>query len=106
MELFESMQQMGHEEVVFWRDRATGLRAIIAIHNTLLGPGLGGTRMFPYPTERAALDDVLRLSEAMTYKCAAAGLDYGGGKAVIIGVTRPKTSQRLYCAPTAVWWKA
>lgn len=74
-----------HEEVVFWRDRTTGLRAIVAIHDTTLGPGMGGTRMYPYPSEQAALEDVLRLSQAMTYKNAAAGLDFGGGKAVIIG---------------------
>jgi len=95
MSLFESMTAGEHEEVVFWRDRATGLRAIVAIHDTTLGPGLGGTRMFPYPSEAAALDDVLRLSQAMTYKCAAAGLDFGGGKAVIIGDPAHDKSEAL-----------
>jgi len=85
MDLFTSMAELGHEEVAFWRDRATGLRAIVAIHDTTLGPGLGGTRMYPYKTEHDALTDVLRLARAMTYKCAGAGLDFGGGKAVIIG---------------------
>jgi valine dehydrogenase (NAD+) len=75
----------GHEQVVFANDEATGLRAIIAIHSTKLGPSLGGTRFFPYPDDDAALTDVLRLSRAMTYKAATAGLDLGGGKAVIIG---------------------
>ncbi len=98
MELFEAMSSSGHEEVVFWRDRATGLRAIVAIHDTTLGPGLGGTRMYPYPSEQAALEDVLRLSEAMTYKNAAAGLDFGGGKAVIIGNPATNKSEALFRA--------
>ncbi|HVE98742.1 MAG TPA: Glu/Leu/Phe/Val dehydrogenase dimerization domain-containing protein [Mycobacteriales bacterium] len=75
----------GHEQVVFCEDRASGLRAIIAIYSTALGPALGGTRFFPYPTEEDALHDVLNLSRAMAYKAACAGLDLGGGKAVIIG---------------------
>ncbi len=75
----------GHEQVVFGHDTASGLRCIIAIHSTALGPALGGTRMYPYPTEEEALEDVLRLSQGMTYKAACAGLDLGGGKAVIIG---------------------
>lgn len=75
----------GHEQVVFANDEASGLRAIIAIHSTKLGPSLGGTRFFPYPDDDAALTDVLRLSRAMTFKAATAGLDLGGGKAVIIG---------------------
>jgi valine dehydrogenase (NAD+) len=74
-----------HEQVVFCRDEETGLKAIIAVHNTLLGPGLGGTRFFPYASEQDALKDVLRLSRGMSYKNALAGLDLGGGKAVIIG---------------------
>jgi len=74
-----------HEQVVFCRDEATGLHAIIAIHDTTLGPALGGTRFYPYGSEREALTDVLRLSEGMTSKAAAAGLALGGGKAVIIG---------------------
>lgn len=75
----------GHEQVVFGNDPDTGLRAIIAIHSTTLGPSLGGTRFYPYADEGAALTDVLRLARAMAYKAAAAGLDLGGGKAVIIG---------------------
>ena len=75
----------GHEQVVFCQDPQTGLRAIIAIYSTALGPALGGTRFFPYPSEDAALSDVLNLSRAMAYKNALADLDLGGGKAVIIG---------------------
>src|SRR5499427_4976247 len=75
----------GHEQVVFCQDTQTGLRAIIAIYSTALGPALGGTRFFPYPTEDAALSDALNLSRAMAYKNALADLDLGGGKAVIIG---------------------
>ena len=75
----------GHEQVIFGNDDQTGLRCIIAIHSTRLGPALGGTRFRSYADEDAALTDVLRLSRAMTYKSACAGLDLGGGKAVIIG---------------------
>lgn len=74
-----------HEQVVFCSDQASGLRAIIAIYSTALGPALGGTRFFPYADEAAALSDVLRLSRAMAYKAAVSGLDLGGGKAVILG---------------------
>lgn len=74
-----------HEQVVFCHDKATGLRAIIGIYSTALGPALGGTRFYPYASEQAALDDVLRLSKGMAYKNAVSGLDLGGGKAVIIG---------------------
>lgn len=74
-----------HEQVVFCHDRQTGLRAIIGIYSTALGPALGGTRFYPYESEDAALADVLRLSKGMAYKNAVAGLDLGGGKAVIIG---------------------
>lgn len=74
-----------HEQVVFGADDATGLRAIVGIYSTALGPALGGTRFHPYPSEDAALADVLELSRAMAYKNALAGLDHGGGKAVIIG---------------------
>ena len=85
----------GHEQVAYCHDRATGLRAIIAIHSTALGPALGGTRFFPYETEDAALADVLRLSRGMTYKNALAGLDLGGGKAVIIGDPAVDKSEAL-----------
>ncbi len=74
-----------HEQVVFCNDPGTGLRAIIALHNTALGPGLGGTRFYPYASTDEALRDVLALSRGMTYKNSLAGLDLGGGKAVIIG---------------------
>jgi valine dehydrogenase (NAD+) len=85
----------GHEQVVFCHDRPTGLRAIIAIYSTALGPALGGTRFHPYPTTAAALADVLALSEAMAYKNALAGLDHGGGKAVIIGDPRAAKSEAV-----------
>jgi valine dehydrogenase (NAD+) len=75
----------GHEQVVFCSDPDTGLRAIVAIHSTTLGPSLGGTRFYPYADEQSALEDVLHLSRGMTYKAAIAGLPLGGGKAVIIG---------------------
>src|SRR5450759_3513965 len=75
----------GHEQVSFVQDLASGLRAIFAIYSTALGPALGGTRFYPYATESDALADVLNLSRAMAYKAAVAGLDLGGGKAVIIG---------------------
>jgi valine dehydrogenase (NAD+) len=85
-----------HEQVVFCRDQASGLRAIIAIYSTALGPALGGTRFYPYADEEAALADVLALSRAMAYKAACAGLDLGGGKAVIMGdPTTDKTEALL-----------
>jgi len=79
------MQQMGHEQVAFCTDPHTGLNAIIAIHNTVLGPSLGGTRVWNYANHQEALVDALRLSRGMTYKSALAGLNLGGGKAVLIG---------------------
>ena len=82
--IFERMKSSGHENVLFCHDRETGLRAVIAVHNTTLGPALGGTRRWYYENEQAALDDVLRLSEAMTYKAAAADLPMGGAKSVIL----------------------
>lgn len=85
MGVFEAIGTDHHELVVFGSDPKTGLRAIIAIYSTDLGPALGGTRLFGYPSEDAALIDALRLSKAMAYKAAAAGLDLGGGKAVLIG---------------------
>jgi leucine dehydrogenase len=85
MSLFETLEKNEHEQIVFCSDSQTGLRAIIAIHNTILGPSLGGVRMRDYKSENDAINDVLRLSRDMTYKAAAAGLNLGGGKAVIIG---------------------
>ena len=79
------MKDMEHEQVVFCQDKETGLKAIIAVHNTNLGPALGGTRMWAYNNEEEAINDVLRLSRGMSYKAAISGLDLGGGKAVIIG---------------------
>jgi valine dehydrogenase (NAD+) len=81
----------GHEQVMLCQDRDSGLKAVIALHSTALGPGLGGTRFFPYATDEEAVEDVLNLSRGMTYKNALAGLDHGGGKAVIIGDPRPKS---------------
>jgi valine dehydrogenase (NAD+) len=113
----------GHEQVVFCQDPPSGLRAIIAIYSTALGPALGGTRFYPYASEEAALADVLNLSKAMAYKAAVAGLDLGGGKAVIIGdpatdkteqllraydgwcrARRPLPRRRATSAPTSRTW--
>jgi len=84
MSVFDRVEDE-YEEIVFFHDPPTGLRAIIAIHSTTLGPALGGTRFYPFQSEEEALHDVLRLARGMTYKAAAAGLDLGGGKAVVIG---------------------
>jgi leucine dehydrogenase len=92
MKLFESIQSLGHEQVVTCYDKASGYRGIIAIHDTTLGPALGGTRFWNYASEEEAYFDVLRLSRGMTYKNAVAGLNLGGGKAVIIG--DPTTANR------------
>jgi leucine dehydrogenase len=83
--IFGTLNKLGHEQVVFCHDEATGLKAIIAIHNTVLGPALGGTRMWNYATEQEALTDVLRLSRGMSFKASISGINLGGGKAVIIG---------------------
>jgi leucine dehydrogenase len=91
MELFSTLETMGHEQVVFFQHPESGLKAIVAIHNTVLGPALGGLRMWPYHNEQEALTDVLRLSKGMTYKAAVSGLNLGGGKAVIIGDPAQKT---------------
>lgn len=89
------METMGHEQIVFCQDPYTGLKAIIGIHNTVLGPALGGTRMWSYASDGEALTDVLRLSRGMTYKAAISGLNLGGGKAVIIGDSRTLKSEAL-----------
>ncbi|MCL1796003.1 MAG: leucine dehydrogenase [Clostridia bacterium] len=97
MQLFEMLNEYGHEQICFVRDESVGLRAIIAIHSTKLGPALGGTRFFDYAAEDDALFDVLRLSRGMTLKNAAAGLRLGGGKAVILGDPRKlKTKELLH----------
>ncbi len=98
MEIFGHPEFDGHEQVVFGHDAASGLNAIIAIHNTNLGPALGGCRMWPYASEAEALTDVLRLARGMTYKSALAGLAYGGGKAVILGDPRKDKSEALFLA--------
>ena len=98
MSVFGAPAYDHHELVVFRDDAASGLRAIIAVHNTRLGPALGGCRMFPYASDADALDDVLRLARGMTYKSALAGLPLGGGKAVIIGDPRTGKSRALLLA--------
>ena len=90
-----NMQTMGHEQVIFCNDSETGLKAIIAIHDTTLGPALGGTRMWNYSNETDALNDVLRLSRGMTFKASISGLNLGGGKAVIIGDANTEKTEAL-----------
>lgn len=90
------MVSMDHEQVLYCQDRATGLKAIIAVHNTVLGPALGGTRMWSYAKEEDALTDVLRLSRGMTYKNSISGLNLGGGKAVIIGNSHTDKNEALF----------
>ncbi len=96
MATFESIYSMGHEQVVYFSDPSCNLKAIVAIHNTTLGPALGGTRMWNYATEEEALVDVLRLSKGMTYKAAVSGLNLGGGKGVIIGDPKTDKSEALF----------
>lgn len=93
--LFDVLRTKGHEEVHVFTDKPTGLKTVIAIHSTRLGPALGGTRLFDYPSEAAAFNDVLRLSEGMSYKAAMARLPLGGGKAIIIGDPATKTPDLL-----------
>ena len=96
MKVIEEMDKYGHEQIVFARDEKVGLRAIIAVHNTNLGPALGGSRFWNYASEEEALFDVLRLSRGMTLKSAAAGLKLGGGKAVIIGDPKKLKSRDFF----------
>jgi leucine dehydrogenase len=96
--IFETLATSGHEQVVFCHNRDAGLKAIIAIHSTVLGPALGGLRMWPYKSEQEALNDVLRLSRGMSYKNAVAGLNIGGGKGVIIGDPNTDKSEVLFRA--------
>ncbi len=93
--VFGQLSFQNHEQIVFCNDKDTGLKAIIGIHNTILGPALGGTRMWQYANEWEALNDVLRLSRGMTYKSAIAGLNLGGGKAVIIGDAKTQKTPEL-----------
>jgi len=94
--VISQMGSLGHEQLLFCSDNETGLKAIIAVHNTTLGPALGGTRMWAYNNEMEALNDVLRLSRGMTYKNSISGLNLGGGKAVIIGDARSMKSEALF----------
>lgn len=98
MGIFEQMEKYGHEQLVFCYDKASGLKAIIGIHNTTLGPALGGTRMWNYEKEEDAITDVLRLSRGMTYKNSAMGLNIGGGKAVVWGNPKTDKSEELFRA--------
>ena len=93
--VIERMSQYNHEQLLFCNDNDTGLKAIIAVHNTTLGPALGGTRMWNYANQNEALVDVLRLSRGMTYKNAISGLNLGGGKAVIIGDSKTMKNEAL-----------
>jgi len=93
--ILDQLTALGHKKVVFCNDPDTGLKAIIAVHDTTLGPALGGTRMWNYGSEAEALEDVLRLSKTMTYKAAITGLNLGGGKAVIIGDSRQGKSEAM-----------
>ncbi|RMD83808.1 MAG: leucine dehydrogenase, partial [Candidatus Dadabacteria bacterium] len=92
--VFDQMKFRGHEQVVFFHFPEVGLKAIIGIHNTVLGPALGGCRMRNYTCEEEALDDVLRLSEGMTYKSSLAGLNLGGGKACVLADPEMKEGRR------------
>ncbi|PLS15322.1 leucine dehydrogenase [Bacillus sp. M6-12] len=98
MEIFKNLEQYDYEQIVFCQDKQSGLKAIIAIHDTTLGPALGGTRMWTYASEEAAIEDALRLSRGMTYKNAAAGLNLGGGKTVIIGDPRKDKNEEMFRA--------
>lgn len=98
MEIFKYLEQYDYEQVVFCQDKQSGLKAIIAIHDTTLGPALGGTRMWTYESEEAAIEDALRLAKGMTYKNAAAGLNLGGGKTVIIGDPRKDKNEEMFRA--------
>lgn len=98
MDVFSYMAEYGYEQIVYFYDETTGLKGITCIHNTTLGPALGGTRLWNYSTEEEALIDVLRLARGMTYKSAAAGLNLGGGKTVIIGDASKVKSEAFWRA--------
>lgn len=98
MPIFNSFDSIGHEQVIFNYDTATGYRGIIAIHSTKLGAAVGGTRLWLYADEEDALIDALRLSRGMTYKCAVAGMPFGGGKAVIIGDGKTLDREKIFRA--------
>src|ERR1700679_1808730 len=96
--VFHDVENYGHEQVTFFHDKETGLKAIIGVHSTVLGPSLGGCRMWKYTDEQAALRDVLRLSRGMTFKAAVAGLKLGGGKAVVMADARTEKTPALLAA--------
>lgn len=98
MEIFNYMENFDYEQLVFCQDQQSGLKAIIAIHDTTLGPALGGTRMWMYESEEAAIEDALRLARGMTYKNAVAGLNLGGGKTVIIGDPKKDKNEEMFRA--------
>jgi len=98
MEIFKYMETYDYEQLIFCQDKTSGLKAIIAIHDTTLGPALGGTRMWNYATEEEAIEDALRLAKGMTYKNAAAGLNLGGGKTVIIGDPLKDKNEEMFRA--------
>ena len=98
MHIFEEMAACRHDQLVFWAEPEAGYRGIIAIHDTTLGPALGGTRLWTYASEADALTDALRLARGMTYKAAIAGLKLGGGKSVILADERPRDRERLFRA--------
>lgn len=96
MEIFKELNTRGHEQIAFFNDTESGLKGIVAIHSTVLGPALGGCRMWNYKNEKEAIIDVLRLSKGMTYKASIAGLNLGGGKAVIIGDSKKDKTKNLF----------
>src|SRR3954449_1212781 len=98
MKLFDTISSMGHEQLVLCHDPAAGYRGIIAIHSTVLGPALGGTRFWKYGSDEEAIVDALRLARGMTYKNAVAGLNLGGGKSVIIGNNRTPNREMIFRA--------
>lgn len=98
MEIFKYMEKYGYEQLVFCHDKNSGLKAIIAIHDTTLGPALGGARMWPYQSEEEAIEDALRLARGMTYKNAVSGLNLGGGKTVIIGDPSKDKNEEMFRA--------
>lgn len=98
MKTFKYMEKYGYEQLVFFHDKSTGLKGVTCIHDTTLGPSLGGTRIWNYESEEQAVEDVFRLARGMTYKNAAAGLNLGGGKSVIIGDASKIKSEALFRA--------
>ncbi len=98
MKLFDALSEYGHEQIVFWSEPELGYKGIIAIHDSTLGPALGGTRFWNYASDEEAIVDVLRLSQGMTYKAAVAGVALGGGKSVIIGDNRTRDRELIFRA--------